>query len=262
MPVLIDSPAEEVRDASRVLPWAMISTLLLNGITGFIMIVTFAYTLGSIEAAAAPKYNFAFIGTFYNATQSHAGTSVMTCIILILTFCSAISNVATASRQMFAFARDGGLPFSGVWRYVKPGWDLPLNAIAFSCIFTSLLVLINLGSDTAFNAILSIGIVALLTSYLVSLGCLLLKRVRGEPFIYRRWSAGKKFGFLCNAVGLAYLIVAFVFAFFPIFVPVTTTNMNWAVAVYVGVASIAGVYYVAYARNSYVPPVARLAKDL
>lgn len=240
----------------------MIWTLVLNGVTGFVMIVTFAYTIGSIEAAVEPVYNFAFIGTFYNATQSKVGTTVMTCIITILTFCSAISNVATASRQMFAFARDGGLPFSRLWRYVQPGWDLPINAIIFSCIVTALLSLINLGSDTAFNAILSIGIVGLLTSYLVSLSCLLLKRIRGEPLLWRRWNPGKTFGFLCNAVGLAYLVVAYVFAFFPIFVPVNAVNMNWAIAVYAGVALVAAVYYILYARKTYIPPVAQLAKDM
>ena len=50
----------------------MVSTLVLNGITGLIMAITFAYCIGPIEAALQPQYNFAFIGTFYNATQSHA----------------------------------------------------------------------------------------------------------------------------------------------------------------------------------------------
>lgn len=91
----------------------MVSTLILNGSAGFIMAVTFAYCLGPLKLAIEAPYFFSFIGTFYYATNSHAGTTVMTCIITLLTLCSAISNVATASRQMFAFARDRGLPFSG-----------------------------------------------------------------------------------------------------------------------------------------------------
>lgn len=259
---LTNHTAEEVKDASRVIPFAMIWTLALNGLTGFVMMITFAYTLGSISAASEPKYIFAFIGTFYDATQSHAGATVLTCIITTLTFCSAISNLATASRQMFAFARDGGLPFSSVWRYVHPKWDLPINAILFSCVFTSLLCLINLGSSTAFNAILSIGIVALLTSYLVSLSCVLWKRIRRESFPPRRWALGPGFGLFCNILGLAYLIVGFIFAFFPIGLPVNVVDMNWASTVYGGVAILSVVYYVLFARKSYIPPVAKLAKDL
>jgi amino acid transporter len=142
----------------------MIWAIVLNGITGFIMTVTFAYCIGPLEDAIHPPYFFAFIGTFYNATGSKAGATVMTSIITLLTLCSAISNVATASRQMFAFARDRGLPVADFLSYVRPGWDIPLNSILVSMCITALLSLINLGSTVAFNAIVSIGVVSLLSS--------------------------------------------------------------------------------------------------
>lgn len=88
----------------------------------------------------------------------------MTCIITLLTLCSAVSNVATASRQMFAFARDRGLPAADFLSHVRPGWDIPLNSILISLCITALLSLINLGSTVAFNAIISIGVVSLLSS--------------------------------------------------------------------------------------------------
>lgn len=254
--------AEEVKDASRTIPWAMVSTLVLNGLTGLIMAITFAYCLGPIEAALEPKYNFALIGTFYNATQSHAGATVMTCIVTTLALCSAISNVATASRQMYAFARDSGLPFKRFLAYVRPGWDIPLNAVMVCFACTALLSLINLGSIVAFNAILSIGVGALLTSYMTSIGCLLLKRIRGEELLPRRWSLGVPFGWFCNIVGLAYVVIAFIFAFFPVSNDPNLMEMNWACAVYGGVGVVSVVYYFLYARHIYVPPVSRLAKDL
>lgn len=240
----------------------MVSTIVLNGLTGFVMVITFAYCIGPVQAALKPEYNFAFIGTFFNATGSHAGTTVMTCVITLLTFCSAISNLATASRQLFALARNNGLPFANVWRHIRPGWDIPLNAIAFSFLITSLLSLINLGSMVAFNAILSIGVVALLTSYLTSMACVLWKRIKGEDLLPRRWSLGRIFGYVCNVIGLAYLIIAFIFAFFPLGTPATTETMNWAAAVYGGVGFLSITYYWLYARKTYIPPVSRLAKDL
>jgi len=97
----------------------MVWTLVINGIAGLIMSITFAYCLGPLQEALTPQYNFAFIGTFYTATQSRAGATVMSCIITVLTWCSAISNVATASRQLFAFARDRAVPFSNVLSYVS-----------------------------------------------------------------------------------------------------------------------------------------------
>jgi hypothetical protein len=104
--------AEEIKDASRVLPLGMIWTLILNGVTGFIMVITFAFCIGDLETAVAPQYSYAYIETFYTATGNKAGSTVMACLIILMCLCSTISNVATASRQMFAFARDRGLPFS------------------------------------------------------------------------------------------------------------------------------------------------------
>lgn len=83
------------------------------------MTVTFAFCLGDITEALTPKYNFAYIDVFYNSTQSRAGATIMAALITIMTLCSTISNVATASRQMFAFARDRGLPFSNYLSQVR-----------------------------------------------------------------------------------------------------------------------------------------------
>lgn len=104
--------SEEIRDSSRVLPLGMMWTLILNGLTGFIMVITFAFCIGNLNDATSPKYVYAYIDVFYNATNNKAGATVMACLIILMCLCSTISNVATASRQMFAFARDRGMPFS------------------------------------------------------------------------------------------------------------------------------------------------------
>jgi choline transport protein len=113
------SVAEEIKDSSRVLPLGMMWTILLNGITGFIMVVTFCFCAGDITEILSTPTGFPFIQVFYNATQSYAGATIMTSIIITMALCSTISNVATASRQMFAFARDQGLPFSTFLSHVR-----------------------------------------------------------------------------------------------------------------------------------------------
>ena len=111
--------SEEIRDSSWVLPRAMIWTCLLNGTLGFVMLVTFCFCLGNVGQILSNPDVMPFVQTFYIATNSNAGTSVMTAILIILTICGCISNVATASRQMFAFARDEGLPFSKFLAHVS-----------------------------------------------------------------------------------------------------------------------------------------------
>ncbi|KAF4292746.1 hypothetical protein LV165_008341 [Aspergillus fumigatus] len=131
--------SEEIRDASRVLPLGMIWTLILNGSTGFVMIITLAFCVGDIDHVLESQTGFAFIQVFLNSTGSVRAATGMTVVIMAMQFCAAISNVATTSRQ------------------VNPTFIVPLNALCMSLAIVSLLSLINIGSSVAFNAIMSLA---------------------------------------------------------------------------------------------------------
>lgn len=138
---------------------------------------------------------------------------------------------------------------------------MPLNAILVSLTVAALLSLINLGSSVAFNAILSIGVAALLSSYLVSISCVVIMRLKYQPLLSRRWSLGK-WSLPLSLIGLAYLSIVFVRALVPIGIPVRLENVNCALAVYGGVAIVASLDYVFFATHTYVAPGTRVAKDL
>lgn len=165
-----------------------------------------------------------------------------------MTFCSTVSLVATASRQMFAFARDRSLPFAAFLSHVsachkiirirrlaiaepekvKPGLDVPLNSIFISFIVNCLLSLINIGSSVAFNATVSLIVTALLSSYLISISCVLLKRWRSEALPTCRWSLGK-WGVPINVVAIVYLSLAYFVTFWSLYTPVTAETFNWPI---------------------------------
>src|SRR5579871_6424130 len=113
---------------------------------------------------------------FYNATNSLAATDVMTAVIIINLTAGSIVALATASRQLWAFARSQGLPFSEFLAPKKLPWDLPLNAILVSLFFTLSVSLINIGSSTALDAIFSLSQGSLMTSYLITIGSMVLLR--------------------------------------------------------------------------------------
>ena len=52
---------------------------------------------------------------FYNATGSLAAANFMTAILIINLTAACIAALAAASRQLWAFARNGGIPFSTVF---------------------------------------------------------------------------------------------------------------------------------------------------
>jgi hypothetical protein len=95
---------------------------------------------------------------------------------------------------------------------------------------------------------------------MLTIGCVLLKRIRGEPLPDHRWSLGR-YGMLLNIGSLCYLAPIFVFSFFPSFQPVTPQNMNWGSAMYAGMITFASIYYFLFGRHYYVPPVSLVHRD-
>ena len=104
--------AEEIRDASVTLPKAIMWSIVINAVLGFIMAITLVFTLGDIDSLFASVTRQPFIQLFFNATQSYGGTNAMTAVVIILLAACCTSEVATASRQLWSFARDQGLPCS------------------------------------------------------------------------------------------------------------------------------------------------------
>jgi choline transport protein len=101
--------AEEVRDASSVLPKCMVWGYLYNAVLGLITLITLLFTVGTLDDAinAASPFQNAFTNT-----GSQGLNVFMTLILFLLILSGNITAVTTVSRETWAFARDGGLPFS------------------------------------------------------------------------------------------------------------------------------------------------------
>lgn len=249
--------SEELKDAGIVLPRAMMWATFFNGILGIIMMISFCFCITDINIIVNSTSNTPVIDVLYTVTGSQAGTIVMGCLLLILNYFASVTTVASASRQCWAFARDKGFPFSKWIEFVRPGWDIPLNAILTVLLISIVLSAIQFGSDTALNAILSVSNAALVFSYLCSIGCVRLKRLRGQPLLPRRWSLGR-WGGPINDLALAFLAVSLVFSFFPISpisVDPALADFNWAILIFGATLFLSGGYYLFFARHSYIAPV-------
>jgi choline transport protein len=93
--------------------------MLLNSLLGLAMVITVCYTWGDTTSLVESSTHYPFIQIFYNTTHNLAGTSIMTTIIIITIVGSGIAVTATASRQIWSFARDNGVPFSIVISRVR-----------------------------------------------------------------------------------------------------------------------------------------------
>ncbi len=119
------------------------------------------------------------------------------------------------------------------------------------------LSLINIGSTVAFNALLSLSTCALMATYILSVGCVALKRVRGEPLPIARWSLGR-LGLPVNVAALLYTTWGFFWSFWPNAFHVHAINFNWACVLFGGLMAISVLVYTVHARKVYEGPVAKV----
>ena len=107
--------AEEVNNASLIVPWMMVLTIVLNGAIGLMLLLTYLYSIQDVQIQILDsKAVYPFLGVFENAVGSKSGAIGMTVPFVILSMCVAINAMAAASRQSWAFSRDEGLPFPRV----------------------------------------------------------------------------------------------------------------------------------------------------
>jgi choline transport protein len=139
---------------------------------------------------------------------------------------------------------------------VHETWRVPVNAIIFTVCFTFLISLINIGSTAAFNAMLSLSTVALMATYLISIGCVTARRFNpSNPLPPARWSLGR-LGLPINCTAMIYAIWAFFWSFFPNSYQVVATNFNWACVLFVGLMGVSVILFTVHARKVYDGPVA------
>jgi len=172
--------AEEVENAARNIPRAIVTSMCINGAVGFVMMITALYCLGDVDKVLNTPTGYPFLQIFYGATNSHAGATVMGAVVLSLTWACATGIITTASRMTWSFARDRGTPFSSALGKVSHKKKIPVVALLATTGFACLLTLIYVGSDAAFNDVISLTITGFYSSYFLPAAFLLYNRVKGN----------------------------------------------------------------------------------
>ena len=71
------SKAEEITQASTVIPKSMIASVAVNGILGFAMMIAILFCLGNEQDALNSPTQYPIIEVFANATGSYKGADAM-----------------------------------------------------------------------------------------------------------------------------------------------------------------------------------------
>jgi amino acid transporter len=114
------------------------------------------------------------------------GTVVALAVAGAMWLCG-LATMTSASRMIYAFARDGGLPFSKIWAQVSPRFRTPAYAIWGLTGFATVLTL----SINLFSAVVSIATIAIYVSYGLPIAARLFSRVKRTGGTLGPWNLGR-----------------------------------------------------------------------
>ncbi|RMJ21214.1 Amino acid permease [Aspergillus sp. HF37] len=157
--------------------------------------------------------------------------------------------------MLWSLARDKALPGYQYLAKLDSKTQLPVRSILATSIVLVLLGLINIGSTTAFNAIISLAVLGLHVSYLVPIALMLWHRLSSQnsSLNYGPWKLGC-FGVPINSISVVYLSYTTIFMVFPPYQPVTAENMNYASLILGAVLIFSAIYWGWRGRKEYTGP--------
>lgn len=247
---------EEVQNAEREVPRAMVLSVVASGFTGIIYLLAILFVLPEV----APLIQIANTGQpigmlFRDATNSPIAGVILLLLVVGIMFFACIGAMATASRCAYALARDKAIPGHRYWKKVDDRFEIPLLALILTVIVISLLGLIYLGSSAAFNAFTGATAICLSAAFVSPVVISVIqgrKDLKGSPY-----SLGR-FGWTINIVSVIWVGFSIILYCMPVSLPVTLVNMNYASVVFCGFAAISVAWYYAEGRTDFSGPPMRL----
>jgi amino acid transporter len=120
--------SEETRDAARIVPRGMMQSVFWSGLFGYFMVCAFVLAMPSVAEGTAQGWNV-FYWLFQASPMPGFLSALLSIGIVASNYLCALAGLTSLSRMTFAFARDGGLPFSNALKTVSPVYRTPVVAI-------------------------------------------------------------------------------------------------------------------------------------
>ena len=164
--------AEETISAARSIPRGMIHAVIWSALFGWVMLSAVILAAPSLETAASQGSN----SFFWIMDQVLPGwlRIALYGVIAVSQYLCGLATVTSASRMMFAFARDGGLPASGALRQVSPRFRTPVTAIWVASILSVAFTIYA----PVYTTIAAVCTIFLYVSYVLPIGAALLAHRR------------------------------------------------------------------------------------
>ncbi|MBC7740175.1 MAG: amino acid permease [Candidatus Saccharibacteria bacterium] len=164
--------SEETKNAATSVPKGIVNAVFWSSLVGWIMICAITLAIPDLSVAASQGF-----GMFFQTMDAilPAGLKLVLYVgILIAQLICGLATVTSASRMLFAFSRDDGMPVgSKALSTVSPKYRTPVNAIWTSTVLSILYVLlamsIKVGETSIYVIVVNSTLVFLFLSFTVPL---------------------------------------------------------------------------------------------
>jgi amino acid transporter len=177
--------SEETINAARVVPRGILRSVLVSGLAGWVMLMSVILAVPDLREIAS-RGDRAFPSALEAVLPRALAATLEVGIVLAMYGCG-LGAVTSASRMAFAFARDGGLPGSPVFRRVSARFRTPAASVWLVAILAWLFTL----WARFYSTMTAVCIIFLYVSYVLptALGALAYGRswTRMGPFHLGRW---------------------------------------------------------------------------
>jgi amino acid permease (GABA permease) len=238
---------EETHDAARSGPRGIVMSILVSLIAGWVLLigVTFAIQHYATESVSAVPPAQIFVDAI-----GQRGAELLLLIVCGAQLFCGMSSVTANSRMIYAFSRDGALPFSDFWHRVNHRTRTPTNAIWLAAGGALILGLPYLWNYAAYAAVTSIAVIGLYIAYVTPT---FLRLRLGENFKRGPWHLGR-WSYVVGWIAVTWVIIITVLFMLPQVGPITLTTFNYAVVAVLAVIGFAGIYWLVSARNWFTGP--------
>jgi amino acid transporter len=151
--------SEEAANATKAVPYGILMSIGSCWLFGFVLVIVLAACMSpDLESLVGSKFGQPMAQIYYDALGKSGAMGLMT-LLFIVQFLMGLSILVAASRQAWAFSRDGALPFSRFLRpiSIKLG-HIPFRAICFCVVLAAVLGLLCLIAPAAAQALFSLAV--------------------------------------------------------------------------------------------------------
>ncbi|KAF5348720.1 hypothetical protein D9758_006798 [Tetrapyrgos nigripes] len=246
--------SEEAKNARTAVPFAIMSATILGCVLGFSTILALTFNMGNDLVSIIENPFGQPMAVILLNSLGTKGLLAFWAFIVITLYMSGLNLLIAASRQIFAFSRDGALPLSGIWYRMNSTTGTPTNAVCIATLIAALWGLLSFAGPAAAAAVFTSGIVC---QYLCYCTPVISRFIGGQRFVPGPFYLGKLSGPIATIATCFMLFMTVVLQFPTAPHPVAQT-MNYTVVVVGGTIMLATAYYLLSGRHWFVGPVVTL----